>query len=393
MHSHIILRIAQYTLLLALLIPASQVAAAESASRAQGTLQLYGVAEDGGRNHRTAAASDKTKLICESGFNAVRHTVPWVQGQRELNNRDNAAIQNAINAAKECGLTVILTVYPYHDRELNPKPPTTASEQRMFADFVGYVAGRFPEIGHFEIGNEPNWSFFWWPQFGPDGKDAAIRPYFGLLARTYDKLKTVNPEIIVIGGTFASIGEDDPAAERKRHSPTRSIELLGKYYRESGRTQPIMDWFSIHPYGANSTEPPDTPHPNSTTIGFADYPKLVSLLGVAFDGTAQPGSTLPILWSEYGVETVIPSDRAGLYQGRETSKPVSEEVQAAYYKRALELAACQPTVVGVLFFHAVDERELDGWQSGIYYAEDRPKTSQPLVRAAVEKVKKGGMRC
>ncbi len=398
-----VLRVAQYILLLVLLIPASEAAPADGASRAQGTLQLYGVVEDGGRNHRTAAANGKTKLICETGFNAVRHTVPWVLRQRELNNRDNAAIQNAINAARECGLTVILTIYPYHKRELNPKPPTTASEQRMFADFVEYVAERFPEIKHFEIGNESNWSFFWWPQFGPDGKDAAIRPYFSLLARTYDKLKTVNPEIVVIGGTFASMGGDDPNAERKRHSPTRSIELLGQYYRESGRTRPIMDWFSIHPYGVNSSEPPDTPHPNSTTIGFADYDKLVALLGEAFDGTAQEGSSIPILYSEYGVESAIPSEKSHLYRGAEPSrtKPVPEETQADYYRRALEMASCQRTVVGVLFFHVMDEASLDeGWQSGLYYADEKAKeseglekASQPLVKRAIQKFQKGGMRC
>lgn len=161
MRNHTMLRIAQYALLFAFLIPVSEVAPAESASRVQGVLKLYGVAEDGGRNHRTVAANDKTKLICETGFNAVRHTVPWVQGQKELNNRDKAAVRNAIEAAKECGLTVILTVYPYHDRQLNPKPPTTATEQRIFTDFVGDVAKQFPEVKHFEIGNEPNWSFFW----------------------------------------------------------------------------------------------------------------------------------------------------------------------------------------------------------------------------------------
>lgn len=403
MHSHTLLRIAQYTLLLALLIPASQVAVAESASHVQGILQFYGVVEDGGRNQRTAAANGKTKLICETGFNAVRHTVPWVQGQITLNNRDLAAIQNAINSAKECDLTVILTVYPYHVRELNLKPPTTASEQRTFADFAGYVAEKFPGVRHFEIGNEPNWSFFWWPQFGPDGRDAAIRPYFSLLARTYDKLKTVNPEIVVIGGTFASIGKDDPAAKRKRHSPTRSIELLGKYYRESGRTRPIMDWFSIHPYGVNSSEPPDTLHPNSTTIGFADYDKLVTLLGEAFDGTAQPGSEIPILYSEYGVETIISSEKVRLYREEElaTTKPVPEKVQADYYQRALEMAACQLTVVGVLLFHITDEANLnEGWQSGLYYADEKAeegeslrKASQPLTKKAIEKIQKGGVRC
>ena len=59
-----------------------------------------------------------------------------------------------------------------------------------------------------------------------------------------------------------------------------------------------MDGLAIHPYGDNSSQPPSTAHPNSTSIGIGDYDKLVSLLAQAFDGTAQPGSALPILYGE-----------------------------------------------------------------------------------------------
>ncbi|MDP2650609.1 MAG: cellulase family glycosylhydrolase [bacterium] len=384
-----VLRIAQYILLIVFLFATSSTPSAKSVE----AFRLYGVVEDGGRNHRVAVANEKTRLICETGFNAVRHTVGWVQGQKSLNFRDQAALRNAIQAARECGLTVILTVYPYYERALNAKPPATSSEQGIFADFVKDLAQEFSEVKHFEIGNEPNWSFFWWPQFGPDGRDTAIRSYFRLLARTYDKLKTLNSEIVVIGGALASAGEDDPNALRKRHSPTRSIELLGEYYRESGRSRPIMDWISIHPYPERPGEPPDKPHMDSTTIGFADYPKLVNLLGEAFDGTAQPGSEMPILYSEYGVDSEIPPAKTEIYRGKETSRPVPEEVQASYYRQAFELAACQPTVVGLLLFLAVDEKRLDRWQSGIYYGNNEPKTSQPLVKAAIERIQKGGIKC
>ena len=51
-----------------------------------------------------------------------------------------------------------------------------------------------------------------------------------------------------------------------------------------------MDGLAFHPYPDNSSQSPDFPHPNSTTIGLADYDKLVALLAEAFDGTAQQGS-------------------------------------------------------------------------------------------------------
>ena len=132
-----------------------------------------------------------------------------------------------------------------------------------------------------------------------------------------------------------------------------------------------MDALAIHPYPENSTIPPTFAHPNSTPIGIADYSKLVGLLATAFDGTAQPGSTLPILYAEYGVETQIPANKASAYTGvePETIKPVPETTQAAYYRQAMQIAFCQPNVVGLFIFHAFDEPALDRFQSGLYYSD------------------------
>ena len=71
------------------------------------------------------------------------------------------------------------------------------------------------------------------------------------------------------------------------------------------------------------------------------------------------GRGLPVLYSELGVETVIPPAKASLYEGTEPGKPVDEATQADYYRRAIELASCQKDVVGLLLFHSHDERALD----------------------------------
>jgi hypothetical protein len=41
-------------------------------------------------------------------------------------------------------------------------------------------------------------------------------------------------------------------------------------------------------------------------------------------------------------------------------------------------------VIGLLFFHVTDESDLAAWQSGLYYADDTPKTSLAPVRKAVQ---------
>ena len=99
----------------------------------------------------------------------------------------------------------------------------------------------------------------------------------------------------------------------------------------------------------------------------------------AFDGTPQLGSKLPIVYDEYGVDSQIPDGKRRFYGGREpaTTKPVSEGVQAAYYRTALEMAACQPTVRGFLIFHVTDENDYNRWQSGVYYVDGTPKSTRP----------------
>ena len=65
-----------------------------------------------------------------------------------------------------------------------------------------------------------------------------------------------------------------------------------------------MDGFAFHPYADELEQSPSTARPPTpTTSALADYDKLVRLLGEAFDGTAQAGSALPILYDEYGIES------------------------------------------------------------------------------------------
>jgi hypothetical protein len=156
-----------------------------------------------------------------------------------------------------------------------------------------------------------------------------------------------------------------------------------------------MDGYVHHPYAESSAVPLDQPHPRTRTVGLADHGKLVDLLGEAFDGTPQRGSDLPLLYGEIGVETEIPAGKRALYDGDEVAPVVSESTQAAAYRRVLELALCQPTVAGVLFFHLRDEPDLAGWQSGVRYVDGTPKSSETAVATAASDASSGRLdvRC
>ena len=147
-----------------------------------------------------------------------------------------------------------------------------------------------------------------------------------------------------------------------------------------------MDGFSFHPYPLNSSVAVDAVPTDGDHLGLIDQDKLVNLLGKAFNGTAQVGSGMPILYDEFGIESVIPADKRSLYGGSEptTTRPISEVAQAAAYRRAIHLAYCQSNVAGMLLFHTHDEVGRVGWQSGLVYADGTPKRSLEPVRTAMQ---------
>jgi hypothetical protein len=348
---------------------------------------VIGVVEDGVRQRTLEATTAKMALVRRAGFDAVEVSERWTEGESAPPGGDVAALRNVFSAARSLGMHVIVDVFPSGSAQT----PVTADEDDRFAAFTVALA-RSVGARELVIGNEPNLNRFWLPQFGPDGSDAAAPSYLRLLETTYDALKAFDPRIVVDGGALSPRGSDRPGlARRQTHSPTAFIEDLGQAYRASGRTRPIMDALDIHPYEDSSSVPPTAMHPRSTTISIADYPKLVALLAQAFDGTAQRGSTLPIVYGEFGVETVIPHGVARLYIGTEpaATKPVDAITQGRYYAQAFALAASQPNVRTLMLFHAFDEPDRIGWQSGVYYANGAPKASLPIVRKAIEDTRRG----
>jgi hypothetical protein len=327
---------------------------------------------------------DKAKL---AGLDTIRVTQTWARGERSLGPNDQITLGNAIEAGQFTGLRVILSIYPYG----SSVTPLTDQDRSDFAAYAVDVAKRYPLVHDFIVGNEPNLNRFWLPQFGATGEDAAAPAYEQLLATTYDALKAVRPHSTVYGGALAPRGIDRPGSGRDTHSPTAFIADLGAAYRASGRGVAIMDAFAFHPYPESSATGPSLAHPNSTSIGLADYDKLVGLLGSAFEGTAQRGATLPILYDEFGIETQIPPSKASFYTGTEptTTHPVDEATQAAMYRQAMQMAFCQKDVIGLLLFHVQDEPALSAWQSGEFYADGTPKTSLGAVRNSAFAVHRG----
>jgi len=330
--------------------------------------------------------------LTRSGFDALAVSSIWDPGETAPDTRETATLRRLASAADAAGVRLFVIVY----HPGSATTPLTTEARSQFAAYAAAVVTRAPTVHDLIVGNEPNLNRFWLPQFGPGGENVSAAAYLRLLAATYDAVKATADDVRVWGGATAPRGADRPGAGRETTSPTTFIRALGAAYRRSGRDRPVMDGFVHHPYPESSAVPIDLPHPRVRSIGVADYDKLVRLLGEAFDGTAQPGSDLPILYGEYGVESEIPAAKTALYTGTEpaTTKPVSESTQAAYYRQALALAFCQPTVEGMLLFLSNDERGRANWQSGIRYVDGTPKSSRPSVTRSLDRTTGGSItRC
>ena len=234
-----------------------------------GTGMFVGAAEDESHKLDPLTAKSKLDLAAVAGLGTIRMTSIWSPGETVLRGDELIALQNASTAAQFDGVRLIVSIYP-RDRRTTP---LNARARGEFAQYAASVARLVPGVKDFIVGNEPNLNLFWMPQFGAGGRDLAAPSYELLLAKTYDALKSVSPDINVIGGALSPRGQDAPKAARQTHSPTAFITDLGLAYRKSGRTRPIMDMFAMHPYLIPSKLRPDFAHPNTTTIGLADYPE------------------------------------------------------------------------------------------------------------------------
>jgi hypothetical protein len=293
--------------------------------------------------------------------------------------QDKAQLDRAIPNTLATGLRVVLAVYPYPTREVE----AGLASPSLFAAYVGSVASIYPEVKQFVIGNEPNQPAFWRPQFHPTGLNVSARAFGPYLAAAYDALKGIDSGLTVVGVGLSPRGNDRPRAKDNiSTSPVRFLRSLGEWYRKSGRTRPLMDAFSFHPYPRQATDPVDRGYswPN---VGFVNLDRLKQALWDAFNGTGQPTilEGLELHLDEVGWQ-VDTSRRSG-YEGRE-NVPVTDEItQAAIYRDLLRRAACDPDVTELSFFGFGDDALRTGFQAGLLRADGSARPAAAAVRDAI----------
>ena len=350
-----------------------------------------------------AVAADFYSAMQDVGLRENRIAVKW-DSNAPTAIPNEAGIELALAAAGPRGVNVVLSLYPLRPRALTDAPTAPA----QFAAWTAIVARRFPSVRDFIVGNEPNVNNFWQPQYGPKAKAISCATYAGVLAASYDALKGVNPAIDVIGVGLSPRGNDNPAARSNPSvSPVRCIRDMGAAYKASKRTRPLMDELSFHPFPNLSTDPLGRGYqwPNA---GLANLDRIKQAVWDAFFGTGQPvfpestfgrfgslsaiaaADSLRFRLNEVGWQVEIVPSARGAYFGRENVATTDEVSQAEIYSQAIPFIACDPAVRSLLFFHLIDDPNLDRWQSGMIRADGTKRPSYDAVKAAIART---GGRC
>ena len=324
------------------------------------------------------------------------------------------AVHTLAENAHGWDVQVVVAFYPGRARDV----PQTDAARQSFCQAAAHLVLAYPQISSIIIGNEPNSSAYWQPQFNADGTPASPQAYFQTAALCYDLLHAARPAINVVGPATSSNGNDNPhATTHAGLSPVSFIAALGKAYRASGRRTPIFDTIDHHPYPLNAAERPWKKHADERVIGEGDLTRLVAAYQTAFAGTAQPapgrcvaGRCVSIWYTEDGFQTRPDAAHASLYRGTETDKlalpadspPETGPLPAAgsrapsqtqQLRDAVSLAACQPYVTAFYSFQLTDEISLPGWQSGLLWADGSHKPSYDVFKSLTYAARAGTIDC
>ncbi len=216
-------------------------------------------------------------------------------------------------------------------------------------------------------------------------QETAPADYEALLATCYDTIHAADPDAQVIG-----MGLSPRASTKASTEPLVFLRGVGQAYRASGRTAPIMDQLSVHPYPNPNrpTDSPDVGYDATDRFGIPNLDRVKQAVYDAFNGTGQPTTLTGLTFRIDEVGWQVDTQELPQYFGPENVPVLTPERQAEYLRQLVgTYVACDPTVTDVELFLLVDEKYRNGrdelgqyvgggWQSGLLTAGG-PGISQP----------------
>jgi hypothetical protein len=189
----------------------------------------------------------------ELGAGWLRTDFKWsvVEGTKGVYNWAN--YDRVVNAAKARGLNVIFSV-AYTPGWAGPAGATddkyAPANVADYANFAKVAVQHYSPMGVkiYELWNEPNLPAFWKP--APDPVK-----YTALVKAAYPAMKTADPAITVLAGSFSPAGGyNDPNCNGTSSSIVNGLTFLERMYQNGAKGS--FDALSFHPYygGAGITD-------------------------------------------------------------------------------------------------------------------------------------------
>lgn len=280
-------------------------------------------------------SASQSSLASSTGLNSVRLSVPWNVSSSVP---DPATITQLQSVPASKHLIVELTAESL---------PIDAAGRGALAAFTTSLVGQLPGINELLLGPAPS--------------AANASDYLAALTSVRNAAKAKAPMLVVAGELDGAV------------SPKATLTALAEAFSAFGGESPMMDELAFRPAPEAAK--------NAWTVD--NLAQLEAALSSVFDGTAQKGSTLPILVDGVAMATAIPAEKASAYPSPPgPTSGLTEKAQESAYDELLQSAVCMPNISGVVLRRLVDNpgsADQASDQSGLYYADGSVKTSAYAV--------------
>ena len=286
----------------------------------------------------------------EAGFLWLRQEFPWedieIHGRGDFEDRRNdrngdGMLDEADAISAWDKYDNIVDIVEQHDMRLmvrlsNPPSWTHASNDAGdkgppddlddYINFVAAVGERYRgRITHYQIWNEPNI----YPEWG--NRDVNALDYTEMLCRSYEILKAIDPEIVVVSGAIA------PTVSMDFTNLNDFIYLEVMFNAGAGA---CFDVLAMQGYGLNSG--PTDRRLRATTVNYNRVLHIRDLM-------VNHGLAEKPIWISEAAWNPVPPEVPDI-SGRETFGVVTEEQAARYMVRAYERQQEEWPYTGVMFY-------------------------------------------
>jgi hypothetical protein len=349
---------------LLLLVAVATFVAASSVQASTGI--RYGVQDDAWLEFGPKTLNQRLATFKRLGLPVVRFTLHWNEIARRRPNRPSSPRDRAydwrrpdtvLRGLRRHGLTPVLTLVGTPRWANGGRPPNFAPPHPSdFRRFASAAARRYPWVRYWLIWNEPNKRLWLRPT-------RAVIYVHHLLNPGYEAIHAVLPRARVGGGVTAPRGGLGGVA------PVAWIRGMDAVHAK-------LDAYAHHPYPSTPAETPSSGGcRNCPSITMATIRKLLILVRRSF-------GPKPIWLTEYGYQTRPPDPFLGVPLKR----------QATLLSLAALRAWRLPRVTMLIQYLYRDERALSRFQTGLVFADDRPKPSLQAIGLPFAQMQRKGFQ-